>query len=884
MFVRQIPRLIATIAVMVVLAACTAESVPPSLLLPAPTPAVLLETSPQSAASDLPAAQIFADLSPAVAFVETPIASGSSVLVKGGYLLTNAHVVWPYATARIVFPNGEEHQDVPVAGWDLMADLALIGPVETDVPPVSLVDGGTINIGEDVYLIGYPGEVDEFPQPTITNGILSRLRTWETIDYTFYQVDATTVGGQSGGIMVTHGGDVVGISTFYYDGFGMAGAVVDALPRLNALLGHASDADMITAPLTVAPPRTQQQGTLEDETASATFILDEPVGTEVEVSVAGRGKPSLRVVGPHGYPVAYSEQPDAEAQEVSLEFTVDEEGPHFIEVTQPSPNRNDFELTTSVPTRRHVDRDDLAPLSVGQNYLGSIDLPGDADVFTLTLAKDERVEITVDALSLRPRLALGFESPTHQFFVLGDNSGGGIFGENAKMVVEAPEDGDYKIMVGSSRYTGVGGYFITLAEAGPEAEVTEPDVDRTNVRTSYGPMSWYEDDTYDFALLYPAQWQEIPLADCMPEATACFQGPLGGIIIAPEHLSVLPKADRNRTRYAEILQDIFALTDQITVDQHLEMETLQGFPADRFILSNKLAYAKIDRMTVVNEERQLAFNVIFVFQDTYYPQLTPMIDFIFESFRDWDGVDETTSPVYYLDQGAELASQGDRTAALEAYTTALDLQPDFVTALWRRAWVQYRQGDSDAALEDLSRAIELAPTRDALVSDRATLHWYREESDAALADITRALELSPDNSGFLNVRALIHAQSGDFANALQDIEEAEGLLDGELSPDILDSRGFIYLMMGEFAKAKEDYDTIFDRDARFAYALLGGGIAYVNTGDIAEGLALIEEGMELFAEEDEEVDPAAEVNPQLASLMAMAEALVAEHRDAAGSD
>ncbi|MEZ4556123.1 MAG: hypothetical protein R2854_06650 [Caldilineaceae bacterium] len=61
---------------------------------------------------------------------------------------------------------------MPVAGWDLMADLALIGPGETDVPPVNLVDGGTINIGEDVYLIGYPGEVDEFPQPTITNGIL----------------------------------------------------------------------------------------------------------------------------------------------------------------------------------------------------------------------------------------------------------------------------------------------------------------------------------------------------------------------------------------------------------------------------------------------------------------------------------------------------------------------------------------------------------------------------------------------------------------------------------------------------------------------------------------------------------------------------------------
>ena len=883
MFAQQIPRLIATIAVMVVLVACTAESVPPSLLLPSPTPSVLLETHPPSAASDLPAAQIFAELSPAVAYVETPIASGSSVLVTGGYLLTNAHVVWPYATARIVFPNGEEHQDVPVAGWDLMADLALIGPVETDVPPVNLVDGGTINIGEDVYLIGYPSEVDEFPQPTITNGILSRLRTWETIDYTFYQVDATTVGGQSGGIMVTHGGDVVGISTFYYDGFGMAGAVVDALPRLNALLGHATDVEMVTAPLTVAPPRMLQQGTLEDELADAVFILDEPVGTEVEVNVAGRGKPALRVVGPHGFPVAYSEQPDADAQEVSLEFTIDDEGPHFIEVTQPSPNRNEFELTTSVPTRRHVDRDDVTTLSVGQNYLGAIDLPGDADIFTLTLAKDERVEITVDALSLNPRVALGFESPTHQFFVLDDNSGGGIFGENAKIVVEAPEDGDYKVMVGSTRYTGVGGYFVTLAEADPEAEVTESDVDRTNVRTSYGPMSWYEDETYDFALLYPAQWEEIPLSDCMPQATACFQGPLGGVIIAPEHLSILPKADRNRTRYVEILQDLFALTDQITVDQHIEMETLQGFPADRFILSNELGYAKIDRMTVVNEERQLAYNVIFVFQDTYYPQSTPMIDFIFESFRDWDGVDETTSPVYYLDQGAELASQGDREAALEAYNTALDLQPDFVTALWRRAWVQYRQGDSDAALQDLSRAIELAPERAALVSDRATLHWYLEESDAALADMTRALELSPDNSNFLNLRALIHVQRGDFAAALQDVAQAEELHDNDLPPNILDTRGFIYLMMDDFAKAKEDYDIIFGKDVHSAYTLLGRGIAYVNTGEITEGLALIEEGMQLF-EEDAKDDPDFPPEPQIRSLKAMAESLVAEYGDATGSD
>ena len=103
---------------------------------------------------------------------------------------------------------------------------------------MSLVDAGEMAIGSGVYLIGYPGEVEEFPQPTITNGILSRLRTWDTIDYTFFQIDATIADGQSGGVMVTQAGDVAGISTFYYSGFGLAGSVADALPRLNAILGH----------------------------------------------------------------------------------------------------------------------------------------------------------------------------------------------------------------------------------------------------------------------------------------------------------------------------------------------------------------------------------------------------------------------------------------------------------------------------------------------------------------------------------------------------------------------------------------------------------------------------------------------------------------------
>ena len=102
-----------------------------------------------------------------------PTGTGSAILIQDGYLLTNAHVVWPYAQVRIVFPDGSQHLVAPVVGWDLIADLALVGPIETQIEPVPLVDAAELPIGSDVYLIGYPAEEEAFPQPAMTNGILS---------------------------------------------------------------------------------------------------------------------------------------------------------------------------------------------------------------------------------------------------------------------------------------------------------------------------------------------------------------------------------------------------------------------------------------------------------------------------------------------------------------------------------------------------------------------------------------------------------------------------------------------------------------------------------------------------------------------------------------
>ena len=75
----------------------------------------------------LPAEDISSNVSDSVASIETPILTGSgvlSLLSEETYVITNAHVIWPFEKARIVFSNGSEHLDVPVIGVDLMGDLA----------------------------------------------------------------------------------------------------------------------------------------------------------------------------------------------------------------------------------------------------------------------------------------------------------------------------------------------------------------------------------------------------------------------------------------------------------------------------------------------------------------------------------------------------------------------------------------------------------------------------------------------------------------------------------------------------------------------------------------------------------------------------------------
>ena len=58
---------------------------------------------------------IYEIVTPSLVRVETPVTRGTGVLIEGGYIIANAHVLLPYSTARVTFRDGERNcEDAPV--------------------------------------------------------------------------------------------------------------------------------------------------------------------------------------------------------------------------------------------------------------------------------------------------------------------------------------------------------------------------------------------------------------------------------------------------------------------------------------------------------------------------------------------------------------------------------------------------------------------------------------------------------------------------------------------------------------------------------------------------------------------------------------------------
>lgn len=190
-------------------------------------PTYALSTPSTTATSRAPesVAGVAARVLPSVVSLEvrgdTEAGTGSGFLIKGGYIVTNNHVVagaMQGGEIRIRF-NNRKSTTARIVGRDPNSDIAVVKPDATfSAPETTLGNSDGVVVGDPVIAIGSPLGFTG----TVTTGIVSSLnRPVEAggesgSDYALInaiQTDAAINPGNSGGPLVNASGEVIGVNS-----------------------------------------------------------------------------------------------------------------------------------------------------------------------------------------------------------------------------------------------------------------------------------------------------------------------------------------------------------------------------------------------------------------------------------------------------------------------------------------------------------------------------------------------------------------------------------------------------------------------------------------------------------------------------------------------
>ena len=412
-------------------------------------------------AETLSAQEVFARVSPSIAYVETRLGSGSGILIPGDYVLTNHHVVWPSVAATVVFPDGTEYVDAPVAATNPWADIAVLGPLDTDKRPLTLAAGEDLPPGSDLFLIGYPAEYEFAPEPTITRGLLSRVRHWDGYDLTLLQTDTAITGGQSGGALVDDRGRVIGVSTWRWTdaNFALSTSASDDAEIVELMLAS-DDYEFSFADRVDESSSRSQSFELQGVPDSATFVAFQPDGADIELELQGGAGAGLWAadLGPL---VAVGDDGSLPRQATLDTFAA------FVEVVNLE-GSDSYTLESNADLFPYFDEDGtvlLAEDETGHGFAGVFDYYQDADWYSLELLHGETVRIWTESVAADTFLRL-YDDESYVVTVDDDSGPLNIFGEagNSEIVYTAPSSGTYFVQVDYLPELGFSDSYIINAE------------------------------------------------------------------------------------------------------------------------------------------------------------------------------------------------------------------------------------------------------------------------------------------------------------------------------------------------------------------------------------------------------------------------------------
>jgi S1-C subfamily serine protease len=446
----------------------------PIPIIPATTPIV---PTPTFSPTAIPTIEddLLETVGPSTVMVASYKGTGSGVLIDGNYVVTAAHVIWPMTHADVFFTD-DRIISARVLGWDLLADIAVIGPVDTELSHFDMSDLADAKVGDAVYSVVHPSS-DGVPLRSGTGAQVVKVSAGTILDnpqdgLTGIHSIATSVQaepGHSGGVVTNESGQFVGVLIAFgvYDDTLHLVPANEVIDRVDRILRGEPSPELGRRNLPTDNGAFEHDFFLSHKLDEITYMFRLPRSSTADIEVVDREDVLFRIINASG------EVLTEDLTSIQRFKSTQVSEPYFIVVDWNFLATGAGTIRSTVELIPVVDPDDYRVVDIGDKVFGSLDIPGEGDVFTINLVQGQRIEIRAGFIVFGPVIMIYPPTGAPYDGAWSVDPVTEEFG-NGPLIYEAPVDGIYRIIVFNGLWYG-SGYALTVSQPSESAIAVKPD-------------------------------------------------------------------------------------------------------------------------------------------------------------------------------------------------------------------------------------------------------------------------------------------------------------------------------------------------------------------------------------------------------------------------
>jgi tetratricopeptide (TPR) repeat protein len=203
----------------------------------------------------------------------------------------------------------------------------------------------------------------------------------------------------------------------------------------------------------------------------------------------------------------------------------------------------------------------------------------------------------------------------------------------------------------------------------------------------------------------------------------------------------------------------------------------------------------------------------------------------------------------FYNKGIAKAKSERYEEAIEDYTQAILIKPDYASAYNSRGGAKFDLGNYEGALEDYSQALQFKPDSDSYYYNCAAARRRLAQYWEAIKDYTQSLRLAPTKAQAYCYRGLVKSYLDRHEEAINDYLQALELDPGCVNA--LANLGMSYLLQRDFNHAQKYFDAALNIYKYCIRALQGTAIIYLQQEKQVEAESIFQEITQYYRDKSE---------------------------------